>query len=200
MSFYNYFSLFSLSIFLVIFIGRTIMLHLKGIKVFVIGKGKGFLNASMEVFFMFLLVIWLYVSFELSIVRSAMLLPDTIIRLLFNISWIRIIAVILISSGVIIFISALISFRNSWRIGIDTREPDKLITSGIFKYSRNPIFLFLDILFVGMAMIYPSIFMIAFALISVIGLNHQIHHEEQFLLKHYKEEYQEYCKNVRRYF
>ena len=200
MSFYNYFSLFSLSIFLVIFIGRTVMLYLKGIKVFVIGKGKGFLNASMEVFFMFLLVIWLYVSFELSIVRSAMLLPDTIIRLLFNISWIRIIAVILISSGVIIFISALISFRNSWRIGIDTREPDKLITSGIFKYSRNPIFLFLDILFVGMAMIYPSIFMIAFALISVIGLNHQIHHEEQFLLKHYKEEYQEYCKNVRRYF
>ncbi|MFC2126320.1 methyltransferase family protein [Bacteroidota bacterium] len=92
------------------------------------------------------------------------------------------------------------SFKTSWRIGIDTKKPDELITSGIFKYSRNPIFLFIDMLFVGMALIYPNIFMIVFAIVTVVGLNHQIHHEELFLMDHYKDEYQKYRRKVRRYF
>ena len=48
-------------------------------------------------------------------------------------------------AGVLILILALLSFGNSWRIGIDTRTPGQLVTTGIFAFSRNPIFVFMDL-------------------------------------------------------
>jgi protein-S-isoprenylcysteine O-methyltransferase Ste14 len=56
--------------------------------------------------------------------------------------------------GLIIFLLALISFGKSRRVGIDKEKSNELITKGIFKYSRNPIFIFMDIYFVGIALMY----------------------------------------------
>jgi protein-S-isoprenylcysteine O-methyltransferase Ste14 len=42
-------------------------------------------------------------------------------------------------AGLFILLWSLISFKQSFRIGIDTDHPDKLIVDGVFAFSRNPI-------------------------------------------------------------
>src|SRR5436853_1302710 len=43
----------------------------------------------------------------------------------------------MVVAGILIFAVALVSFGDSWRVGIDSQTAGKLITTGIFAYSRN---------------------------------------------------------------
>jgi hypothetical protein len=40
-------------------------------------------------------------------------------------------------AGLLLFLSSLMSFGRSFRVGIDTNAPDRLITGGIFAFSRK---------------------------------------------------------------
>jgi Phospholipid methyltransferase len=42
--------------------------------------------------------------------------------------------------GLSFLVWSLISFGRNFRLGIDTDHPDKLVTTGIFAFSRNPIY------------------------------------------------------------
>src|ERR1700691_1283068 len=44
------------------------------------------------------------------------------------------------AAGLLLVLRSLMSFKQSFRVGIDTEKPDALITSGIFAFSRNPIY------------------------------------------------------------
>jgi hypothetical protein len=75
-------------------------------------------------------------------------------------------------AGLLLFLLALISFGAAWRIGIDEDNSPELITSGIFEYSRDPIFLFLDLYFAGIMLIYPNIlFILQTAFTNTTGRN-----------------------------
>src|SRR5262249_59338553 len=59
------------------------------------------------------------------------------------------VGVFLCAVGLLLFLLSLVSFGRSFRVGIDTDHPDKLITTGVSALSRNPIYVaFLIILLV----------------------------------------------------
>lgn len=102
--------------------------------------------------------------------------------------------------GVFNLLWSLISFRNSFRIGIDEKTDDALITTGIFAISRNPIYLSFASVLTGQFLIFPN-WIIAVYLPCAFALFHrQVSLEEAFLKERYREEFVEYCKRVRRYF
>src|SRR5689334_15717463 len=43
-------------------------------------------------------------------------------------------------AGLSLLLWSLVSFGQSFRVGIDTEHPDRLVTSGVFVYTRNPIY------------------------------------------------------------
>src|SRR3546814_5240001 len=43
-------------------------------------------------------------------------------------------------AGLLLLLWSLVSFGSSFRVGIDDDHPDKLITTGVFSLSRNPIY------------------------------------------------------------
>jgi protein-S-isoprenylcysteine O-methyltransferase Ste14 len=69
----------------------------------------------------------------------------------------------------------------------------------MFKYSRNPIFLFMDLYFMGIMLMYPNIVFIIVTICVIIGIHLQILREENFLLNKFGEEYIQYKKQTRRY-
>ncbi len=101
--------------------------------------------------------------------------------------------------GLALFAAALWSFGRSWRIGIDHQRPGTLITRGVFACTRNPIFLFMDMYFVGTWLIQRDLFFLLFAIVAVAGIHYQILQEEKFLLKHYGHTYRRYLWSVPRY-
>jgi len=98
------------------------------------------------------------------------------------------------------FILSLVGFGDSFRVGIDDKNPSKLITGGMFAISRNPIYLCFVILLVGLFLIHSNMLIAATAVFFTVMIHRQILREEAFLEKHYGEEYSVYRKKVRRYF
>lgn len=88
---------------------------------------------------------------------------------------------------------------NSWRIGIDEKNKTKLVTSGLFSFSRNPIFLGIMIANIGVFIVIPNAFTLLIISLSTISINTQIRLEEEFLRNEFGEEYKEYSKKVRRW-
>lgn len=199
MSFDN-FVICSLIIFYALFIGRAITLKQRGIQVFTLVKDKMTFNAFLESLLFPGLLVWTGALLLKSLGISnkhwvGLLLQDAV-----NISvYFRTLGAALIVAGLIIFVMALYTFGNSWRVGIDENNAGELITNGIFSRSRNPIFLFMDIYFVGVALIYPGYFFILAALLVVPLIHYQVLHEEQFLEQHYANKYLNYKSRVRRY-
>jgi protein-S-isoprenylcysteine O-methyltransferase Ste14 len=193
----NILVLISLFLFYVLFIGRAMILYKHGIKVWVIGtSSKKTLEIILENILMPVLVLW-----SIFVVLSALniLMPNIISKLLIDIFWLKYIGILFCYIGLMIFLMALISFGKSWRIGIDEKNSNDLITTGIFKFSRNPIFLFMDLYFTGIMLIYPNIVFFVVTICVITGIHLQIIREEIFLLNKFGEEYIKYKKRTRRY-
>jgi len=101
--------------------------------------------------------------------------------------------------SIIGFALTLISFGDSFRVGIDANKPDKLITNGMFAISRNPIYVCFLMFFTGLFLIHRNIVIAAAVLLFALAIHRQILREERFLVSHYGEEYDKYRKAVRRY-
>jgi protein-S-isoprenylcysteine O-methyltransferase Ste14 len=99
---------------------------------------------------------------------------------------------VLIVLGFALFVWALISFGNSWRVGIDKKALGDLVTTGAFAFSRNPIFAFIDLYFVGTFLINGTVVFLIFAVLVIVGLHYQIVQEERFLAGAYGRAYEDY--------
>lgn len=80
-------------------------------------------------------------------------------------------------------------------------EPTKIVKSGMFRYSRNPMYLGFVVALVGAAILYQgaiSSFLLV-ALFWFITDRWYIRFEEAEMLKKFGEEYREYCKQTPRW-
>ncbi len=89
---------------------------------------------------------------------------------------------------------------SSWRIGIDEDNPTALITKGVFRISRNPIFLGMRLNLAGLFLILPNALTFGLWLLGDVLLQIQVFLEEEYLLETHGEPYQKYCQQVRRWF
>ncbi len=90
------------------------------------------------------------------------------------------------------------NMKNSWRIGIDTETKTELITSGLFEYSRNPIFLGMIISLLGLFLTTPNALTGLFLILGYVLIQIQIRLEEEFLTKEHGQKYLDYKQKVRR--
>ncbi len=109
------------------------------------------------------------------------------------------VGIVIIILGIIFFELAIVTMKNSWRVGIDKTTQTQLITIGIYKYSRNPAFVGIDLMVIGVFILYPSL--VAFLIMSLnLGAIHlQIYEEEKHLLTQFGERYDKYMRATPRY-
>jgi len=88
--------------------------------------------------------------------------------------------------------------KNSWRIGIDTETKTELVTTGLFRLSRNPIFFGMILSLVGLFLTTPNAFTSLFLILGYILIQIQIRLEEEFLTKEHGQNYIAYRQKVRR--
>lgn len=97
-------------------------------------------------------------------------------------------------------VTAFVHMGRSWRIGIDPGGGERLVTTGVFAVSRNPIYVALDLLAVSAFAISGSVFFLLSGLVVVTAIHVQILREERFLAGVFGAEYESYRGRVRRYF
>jgi protein-S-isoprenylcysteine O-methyltransferase Ste14 len=102
-------------------------------------------------------------------------------------------------AGLCLLAWSLVSFGQSFRVGIDTEHPDKLITSGIFAFSRNPIYVAFALILLGQFLIFSNWILLVYLGAAIWLFHRQVLREEGYLKQHYGKEYLEYSHRVRRY-
>jgi protein-S-isoprenylcysteine O-methyltransferase Ste14 len=88
---------------------------------------------------------------------------------------------------------------DSWRIGIDDQTKSPLVQHGLFGVSRNPIFLGMMVMLMGLLFTIPTGVTLAVTLLGIVLIHIQVRLEEPFLLEKYGETYRDYQKRVRRW-
>lgn len=101
--------------------------------------------------------------------------------------------------GDLIFLLAVLQMKDSWRAGIPAEDKTKLVTDGIYRFSRNPAFLGFDFMYLGVMLVYCNGLTILFTAFAVVMLHQQILQEEKYLAATFGEEYQAYRAQVFRY-
>ena len=108
----------------------------------------------------------------------------------------------MIISGLIVILSAIILFKK-YHTTISPLNPSnatKLITDGIYKFSRNPMYLGLLLVLLGISIILNLIGGFFLIPLFILYLNlFQIIPEENAMVDLFKDEFLDYKKNVRRW-
>ena len=125
--------------------------------------------------------------------------PSFINRTLLQYDLLAWLGILLCVGGLVIFLLSVISFGTSFRVGIDHDHPDKLVTSGIFSISRNPIYIGFWLVLLGQFLVFPNLLFLLYIPAASWLFHRQVLLEEAFLSQHYGAEYNQYCSKVRRY-
>ena len=107
-----------------------------------------------------------------------------------------------IVAGPLILISAARSFRAQQTTinPIDIHKTSSLVVTGIFKYSRNPMYLGLLMIVISTSIFYLNIFSITTPILFYFWINRfQIKREEIFLTEKFGKEYLLYMTKTRRW-
>ena len=168
---------------------RVLMLRRRGIEAMNFGKidKTDFLIPSFALFYFYLVIAH---TFNLPTLSKQVFFDSEII------SWI---GVFFCLAGLSLLLWSLVSFGRSFRVGIDTEHPDQLITTGVFAFSRNPIYVAFAFILLGQFLIFPNWILFVYLGAGIWLFHRQVLREEEYLKKHYGKEYLQYSHRVRRY-
>ncbi|SNS73225.1 Protein-S-isoprenylcysteine O-methyltransferase Ste14 [Ekhidna lutea] len=116
-----------------------------------------------------------------------------------EIDWLKTIGLILLVISFLWTSIAQYQMSKSWRIGIDYNEKTELISNGLFKYSRNPIFLGVLISYLGTFLIIPNILSFSILHVTFVTIQTQVRLEEEYLESVQGQDYLGYKLQVRRW-
>ena len=96
---------------------------------------------------------------------------------------------------------AQLQMGDSWRIGIDPKEATELVTHGLFRSVRNPIFSGMLLAVASLALLVPNLLSLLGAVLVALGLELHVRRvEEPHLIRVHGARYREYAGSVGRFF
>ena len=185
----DYFAALTIVLVLAMVVIRVILMKRQRIEAFQFGKidRKDFLIPPVALIYFYTVFAN---AFNLPVISTQEFIHSEII------SWI---GVLFCLTGLLLFLWSLFSFGQSFRVGIDIDHPNKLVTTGIFAYSRNPIYVAFVFILLGQFLIFSNWILLLYLGAAIWLFHRQILREEDYLKQYYGEQYSEYCRRVRRY-
>ena len=112
----------------------------------------------------------------------------------------KIIGILGLISSVLVFFAGFNIFKSYGEDPIPTSATMRIISTGIFAYTRNPIYLSFVMFHVSMFLVFENVMYF----LSSVGLaiwlhNYVIKSEENFLQNKFSDEYDQYMKAVKRW-
>jgi len=113
--------------------------------------------------------------------------------------WIRSTGIVLLIASLVWIVLAQAQMGESWRIGIDTDNKTKLVQTGVYRISRNPIFFGMMVTLFGLFLVIPNAVTLVIFVLIVVLINIQVRLEEEYLKGSHGEEYMRYQRTVARW-
>lgn len=104
------------------------------------------------------------------------------------------------TAGIVGALAAQVEMGDSWRVGVDEAEETTLVTHGLFRWVRNPIFTFVLLSLVGLVLVLPTVFSLLATALATIGIELQVRAvEEPYLRRVHGTTYGDYCSQTGRF-
>ena len=147
----------------------------------------------------FTLLCWLYLAIAYPSNLPTPFVPSWASEPLIGSLTTKIVGALLMTVGVVIYKLGVVEMGSAWRMGIDRDNPGPLATGGIFAWSRNPVYVGIELLFIGTSLIEGRLVFFALTAVFVLLIHSVIRREERFLSQQHDDAFREYCKRVGRY-
>lgn len=105
----------------------------------------------------------------------------------------------LLFGGIGLLVAAQLHLGASWRIGIDEGASPGLVTDGLYRFCRNPIFLAILVILTGYTLLLPTRLSLVLLLGAFVGIRQQVLAEEAYLSRTYGDAYRAYARRVGRF-
>ncbi len=105
-------------------------------------------------------------------------------------------------AGALLILNAIATMGASWEIPVSGEKESPaagLITSGPFRFSRNPIYLGFGITMVGWMLLIPTVLSLAIVIGAILNLRYQALEEEAYLIRRYGADYETWARRVGRF-
>lgn len=113
---------------------------------------------------------------------------------------VRVSGLTLMVLGVLLALVAQLEMGPSWRVGVGATETTELVTTGLFRWVRNPIFAAMLAVFLGLALTVPSLLAVVGLIASFVGIELQVRDvEEPYLMRVHGARYRSYAQRVGRF-
>lgn len=99
----------------------------------------------------------------------------------------------------VLVVVAQVQMGEAWRISVDPDQQRKLVTDGIFRWSRNPIFVGMRGWYLGIFLVMPNAFTLLLWVLGDLLIQLQVRLEEAYLIDTFGDEYRTYMMAVRRW-
>lgn len=114
-------------------------------------------------------------------------------------AWLRWSGAALAGTGLALVLAAQTNMGASWRIGVNQNETTDLVTGGLFKVTRNPIFLGMLVFWLGMAFLVPDVLSLMAFVLAVVAVEIQVRLvEEPYLIRVHGASYLDYASRTGR--
>ena len=101
--------------------------------------------------------------------------------------------------GFALMVAAQLGMGSSWRIGIDETAAPGLVTGGLYRLCRNPIYLGLFVMLFGLTLLLATWVSLALTIGLILLTRFQTLQEEQYLRRTYGAAYSQYAARVGRF-
>lgn len=198
--FFEWFTFVALVIWGILGLGRAFHQHARGIPVIAADRRRSWAQMAVDLLALMCLLVWAYEVIASAWEWNLHLGPELFGHILIRNEAIRATGSALICGALILYAAALRDLGESWRIGIDPKTPGPLVTKGIYRWTRHPIYVAFDLIFAGAFLALGRTIFLLLAC-AWLPLMHQFMlREEKFLLHFYGDAYRDYSKRVGRYF
>lgn len=188
-------------------LGRVATLYRRGVRVIVVDPQRTAAEQAFDLVVVLAAALWTYLVFDFAWPPGPPWLPGALQR-----AWrfgapVRLLGALLLAAGVVVYATAVWHMGASWRMGID-RTPNgggapadglRLITAGIYRWSRNPIYVAFDLTLWGTFAVQGLAALLLLAVLLMSLLHVQTIREERFLARRFGSDFDAYQRRVGRY-
>ena len=106
----------------------------------------------------------------------------------------------LIFAGIAVAVSALVHFKRTGQNPEPWKPTPSIVAEGIYRYSRNPMYVGMAIVQIGVGTVLVNMWVIALTALSLVAVFFvAVRHEEAYLERKFGDDYRHYKARVRRW-
>ncbi len=98
--------------------------------------------------------------------------------------------------GIFLILASYLAYKGLKQVFGDVRVPPEVISDGVFKYTRHPVYFGVILLYLGLSIITLSLASLGLLVVIVIFYDLIASYEEKLLTEYFDKEYEKYKEDV----